>query len=139
MSRPRLKGRCIARNGREIAIMKPVQNLLLLTQTNVSLAIFAVLATTVPQRSLCADFGGLGVVCLLPAAADEQHVADFDVATLGSGSDVDALIFAALVELLPRDWVVVVGVIVDASFVGVAAVVEQYTTAGDTVFSPVMD
>lgn len=136
MCRPRLKRRRIPRHTRKIAIMQPIQHLLLLTHPRPPLSVHAL---SMPQASTCAVSIAFAVVRFFPATADEQHVADLDVAALGSGADVDALVFAALEELLPGDGVVVEGVVVDAFFVGVAAVVEEDAAACDAVLGPVVD
>jgi hypothetical protein len=49
------------------------------------------------------------------------------------------LVLPTLIELLPGDGVVVVGVVVDALLVRIAAIVEQDTSAGDAMFGPVVD
>lgn len=119
--------------------MKPVENLLLLTHTSIALAIFAVLPSAMPQRSFRAIGIGLVVVSFFPAASDEQHVPDLDVTTLRSGSNVDTLIFTTLVKLLPRNWIVIIWVIVNALLVCVASVVKQYSASSNTMLSPVVD
>lgn len=81
----------------------------------------------------------LAIVRFFPAAADEEHVADLDVAALGSWANIDALVLAALVQLFPGNGVVVERVVVDALLAGVAAVVEQDATACDAVVGPVVD
>jgi hypothetical protein len=91
------------------------------------------------ERSFCAVSIRLAIVCFFPAAADEEHVADLDVAALSCGANVDALVLTALVQLFPGDRVVVEGVVVDALFARVAAVVEEYPAAGDAVVGPVVD
>ena len=55
------------------------------------------------------------------------------------GTDIDALVFSALGEFFKRNGVVVVGVVLNAFFMGVAAVVEEDAATGDTVVGPVMD
>jgi hypothetical protein len=119
--------------------VQPIQNLFFLTDTCVPLSIFAVFARTVPQCSFRSVLVALVVICFFPPAADEHHVPNLDVATLCRGSNVDPLILATLVELLPGDGVVVVGVIIDAFLVRIATVVEEDAAACNTVFSPVMD
>lgn len=124
MRRPGLKRRRIPRHGRKIAIMQPVQHLLLLAQSRPALPIFSILARPMPQRCLRPILVALAIVRFFPAAAHKKHVAGLDVAALGNRPNVDALVFTALVQLLPRDGVVVVGIVVDAFFVGVASVVK---------------
>jgi hypothetical protein len=123
MRRPRLKRRCIARNRREVTIMQPVKDLLLLTHTRISLAIIAILASSVPQSGRRSSLICLVIVRFLPATANEEHVTNLDVAALSRRSDVNTLVFAALIQLFPRDGVVVIRVVVDALLVSVAAVV----------------
>lgn len=91
------------------------------------------------KSSFCAISVGFVVICFFPAASNEQHVADLDVTALSRGANIDALVFAALVQLLPGDGVVVIGVVVDAFLVGVAAVVEENAASSDAVLGPVMD
>ena len=119
--------------------MKPVENLLLLTHASIALTIFAVLTSAMSQRSFRAIGIGFVIVRFFPAAADEQHVSDLDVAALRSGSDVNTLVFATFVKCLPRNWIVIVWIIINALFVCVASVIEQYSTPSDTVLSPVVD
>lgn len=139
MRRPRLKSRCVTPNSGKITIMQPVKNLLLLAQTRISLSILSVLSTAVPKCGFAPFLRALLVIRLFPTAANEQHIADSDVATLRSGPDVDALVLAALVELLPGDGVVVVGIVVNALLVGVATVVEEDASARDAMLGPVVD
>lgn len=96
-------------------------------------------AVIVGHHSFSSFFIRLAVICFFPAAPDEQHVAGFDVAALSCGPDIDALVFTAVVEVFEGDGVVVVGVVSDSFFVGVASVVEEDAAAGDAMFSPVVD
>lgn len=139
MRRPRLKRRRIPRHTRKITIMQPIQHFRLLLHPRILEPILAIQARPMAQRGSRALGIRLAVVRLLPARADEEHVADFDVAALSGGADVDSLVFAAGVELVKGDGVVVEGVVGDAFFVGVAAVVEEDAAAGDAVLGPVVD
>lgn len=136
---PRLKCWRIARDTRKVAIMQPIQDLLLLTDTRVSLSILAILPSSVSQRSFRAVSVSLVVIRLFPAASDEQHISNLDVAALSCWSDVDTLVFATLVELFPGDRVVVIRVIVDAFLVRVAAIVEEYAASRNAVLCPMMN
>lgn len=91
------------------------------------------------QRRLGPILIALAVICFFPAAAHKQHVAGFDVAALSNRPDVDALVFAAAVKLLPGNRVVVIRIVVDALFVRVASVVEEDAAACDAVFGPVVN
>jgi len=91
------------------------------------------------ERSLRAIGIALAIVRFFPAAADEEHVASLNVAALSCGANVDTLVLAALVQLFPRDGVVVERVVVDALLARVAAVVEKDAPAGDPVVSPVVN
>lgn len=73
------------------------------------------------------------------AAADEQDISDPDIPALCLRADVDALIFAALVQFFETDGIVVVGIVLDPLLVGISAVIEQNTSSGDAVFGPVVD
>lgn len=139
MRRPRLKGRRITRNSRKVAIMQPIQNLLFLAQSRKCVSICPCLPGIMGHRSFDSLFIGLSVICFFPAASNEKHVSGFDVAALSCGPDVDALVLSALVEMFEGDGVVVVGVIDDSFFVGVASVVEEDAAAGDAVVSPVVN
>lgn len=91
------------------------------------------------KRYFAADFGGAGIIRFFPAAANEEHVADLDVAALRCGADINALVFTALVELLPGNGVVVVWVVIDALLVRVASIVEKDAAAGYAMLGPVVD
>jgi hypothetical protein len=119
--------------------MQPVQNLLLLTYTRVPQPALPIFPTSMSERSFRAVSIRLAIVRFFPAAADEEHVTDLDVAALSCGTNVDALVLAALVQLFPGDGVVVEGIVVDALLAGVAAVVEQDAAACDAVVGPVVD
>jgi hypothetical protein len=58
---------------------------------------------------------------------------------LRSRSNIDALVFTALVQFFPGNGVVVVWVVVDAFLVRVTAVVEQDAAAGDAMLGPVVN
>jgi len=79
------------------------------------------------------------VICLDEAAADEQDISDPDIPALCLRADVDALIFAALVQFFETDGIVVVGIVLDSLLVGISAVIEQNTSSGNAVFGPVVD
>jgi len=79
------------------------------------------------------------VVVLGPAIADEEDVADLDVAALGCGADVDALVFSHGDEIVVADGVGRRGVVLDAHAVGVAPIVEEDSSAGKAVVRPVVN
>lgn len=139
MCRPRLKGWCVTRHTRKVAIMQPIQNLLFLTYTRIPESIFAILAASMPSRSLKPRIVALAIIRLLPPTANEQHITYFDVTTLCGRSNVDTLIFAALVQFFPGDGIVIERIIIDALFLRIASVVEQNATTSNTVFCPVVD
>lgn len=139
MRRPRLKRWRIATNSREIRIMQPIQNLLLLAHACIPQSILTILPRPMPQRDFRILLWARTIIRLLPAATDKQHIAGLDVTALRSGSDVYALVDATLVQVLPGNRIVVVRVVVDAFFVRVAPVVEQDAAAGDAVLGPVVD
>lgn len=84
-------------------------------------------------------FGGDLVVALDEARADHEDIADFDVAALGLGADVEALLARAGLQVREGDRVRGVGVVGDVVGVGVVAVVEEDGAAGDAVGGPVVD
>jgi hypothetical protein len=118
--------------------VQPIENLLLLAQTRITLTIFSVLSGSVAKRSFRTVSIAFVVVCLFPAAADEKQVSYLDVTTLSSWPNVHTLVFAALVQLFPGNWIVIVWVIIDAFFVRVPTVVEENSTSCDAVLGPVM-
>jgi hypothetical protein len=118
--------------------VQPIENLLLLAQTRISLSIFSILSGSVAKRSFRAIGIAFAVVRLFPPAADEKQVSNPDITTLSGRSNVHALVFAALVQLFPGNWVVVVRVVVDAFFMRIATVVEKNSTSCDAVLCPVM-
>lgn len=91
------------------------------------------------QRSFRPICVTLAIICLLPAAPDEQHVTDLDIATLSCGSNIHPLVLATSIELFPRDRVVVKWVVVNAFLMSIAPVVKQNATAGDSMVCPVMN
>jgi hypothetical protein len=137
--RPSLKSRRVSSNTGKVAVVQPIENVLLLAHTCIPLSVFTVFSGAVSERSLRTVIVALIVVRLFPATPDEQHITDFDVAALSSGSNVNTLVLAALVELLETDGIVVIGVVVDTLLVRVATVVKENTTACNTMLSPVMD
>jgi hypothetical protein len=136
---PGLKCRRISRDRREIRIMQPIENLVLLTQACIPLPVLTVLATPMPQRRLRALLAALAVKCLFPATTNEQHVTNADIAALRCGPDVDSLVESAAVQVLPGDGVVVERVVINTLLVRVAAVVKQHAAAGDPVLGPVVN
>ena len=138
MARPRLKTRRIPRHRGEVAIMQPVDNPLFLRHPRPPLSIIDPKLMR-PQRHPRPLVRRLAVIRLHKPTADEQDIADLDIAALCLRMDIDALVFAAVVQLFERDGVVVVGVVLDAFSVRVGAVVEEDAAAGDAVLGPVVD
>ena len=94
--RPRLKRRHITRHSSKVAIVQPIDDPIFLAQTSITLSVTAT-GLVRPQRQLCPLFWRLDPVLLGPARTHKEHVTDVDVATLALRTDVDALVFAALV------------------------------------------
>jgi hypothetical protein len=84
-------------------------------------------------------FRGELVVAFDEAGADEEDVADFDVATVGFRGEVEVLGGGACAEGGEGYRVLGVGVVGDVVCYGVVAVVEENCAAGDTVGCPVVD
>ncbi len=110
MTRPSLKTRRISRHSGKIAIVQPINHLLLLHDAHVPLAVVGS-DDMFPQGARRALVRRLGIIRFDVAAADHEDVADGDVAALCARPDVDALVFAAGVELVVRDRVKGVGVV----------------------------
>jgi hypothetical protein len=90
-SRPPLKSRRIPPHRRKITVVKPIQDRLFLLQAGVALSIRGGINRVFTQGELVALLArGLVVLCH-EAGADEEDVADLDVASLGGGADVNAL------------------------------------------------
>lgn len=73
------------------------------------------------------------------AAADEQDISDPDVSALCLRPDVDALVFATLVQLFETDGIVVERVVLDSLLVRIPAVIKQDAPTGNAVFGPMVD
>ena len=138
MRGPSLKSRRVSRHGREIAVVQPVENLLLLPDARPPLTVVRSDRMR-PQRHPFRFFWRLAVIRLDEAAPDEQDISNPDVPTLGLWPDVDPLILTALVQFFETDGVVVVWIVLDALLVGIAAIVEQDASTGNAVFGPVVD
>jgi len=138
---PALKGRRVARYRREVAVVQPVEHGLLLLDARPLDAprLGAVLQVHRAQRGRGPLLGGQLVIPLDPARADQQDVADLDVAALRLRADVDPLRLAAFPQLLEGDGVAEVRVVGDAVGFGVSPVVEEDAAAGDAVVGPVVD
>ncbi len=91
------------------------------------------------QRSFRTLLGRFTVICLDEPAPDEENISDSDIPALRLRTDVNALVFSALVQFFEADGVVVVRVVLDSLLVGVSAVVEEHASTGDAVFGPVVD
>ncbi len=139
MSRPRLKRRRITRHSSKIAIMQPIQHLFFLRYPRKPQTRLISLPRSMSQCQFSILLVTLTIIYFLPATSNEKHIADFDVATLRCRPDVDALVFTAVVQLVPGDFVVVVWIVADSLFVCVAPVVEEYAATGDPVFGQVVD
>lgn len=90
-SRPAFKAGRIASNRGKVAIVKPVLHGLLLLDARPRL--FAAVGTVAAQRESIAFLRASVIVVLHPAGADEEDVADFDVAALRGGPNINALPF----------------------------------------------
>lgn len=88
--RPSLKSRRIAPYSRKIAVVQPVNDCFFLLHARPLLFTAVIMA----EADLGVLFGAALVVVLDEAGADEQDVADLDVAASRGGPDVDALRFA---------------------------------------------
>ena len=97
------------------------------------------MAVDAAQCEFGALLGRAGVVVFGPAGADEEDVADLDVAALGGGEDVDTLGFPTCFELVEGNGVRSGGVVGDGLAGGVGAVVEEDAAAGEAVAGPVVD
>lgn len=137
MTRPSLKTRRIARHGREVTIVQPVDHGLLLLDTHIPLPVVGA-NDMFPQRHGRTFVGRFRVIRLDVSGANQQDVADLDVASLRLRPDVDALGFAACGQLGERDGVVGVWVVVFAAGERVATVVEEDAAADDAVCGPVV-
>lgn len=138
MGGPSFKSRRVSRHGGEIAVVQPVENLLLLANAGPPLTVIRP-DRMWPQRHLRPLLGRLTVIGLDEAAADEQDISDPDVSALCLRPDVDALVLAALVQFFETDGIVVVRVVLDPLLVGISAVIEQDAPTGNAVFGPVVD
>lgn len=120
---PSFKSRRVSRHGGEIAVVQPVENLLLLPDARPPLTVIRTNRMR-PQRHLRPLLGRLAVIGLHEAAPDEQDIANPDIPTLRLRPDINTLIFAALVQFFETDGVVVVRIVLDSLLVGISAVVE---------------
>ena len=136
--RPPLECRLIASHSTEVAVMQPILHFFGLLHAN-PLRFAGVRLVDATEREGRALFGRAVVVVFRPARADEEDVADLDVAALGGWEDIDALILTAFLEFVERDGVRGGGVVADGLRGGVAAVVEEDGAAGESVGGPVMD
>jgi hypothetical protein len=88
--RPPLKSRRIAPYSRKVAVVQPVNDRFFLLHTRPLLFAAVIMA----EADLGVLFGAALVVVLDEAGADEEDVADLDVAASRRGPDVNALRFA---------------------------------------------
>jgi len=109
LARPRLESRAIPRHGREIAIVQPIDDFVLLTQARPALRVVRAVHVG-PETEGGALVVRLRVVGFDEAGADEEQVADLDGAAGRGRADVDALGGAAGEELGVGYCVAVVGV-----------------------------
>jgi hypothetical protein len=94
LGRPALEAGRVARHGGEVAVVQPVEHGLFLGHAGVALLLLQAVAM-LAQGERGAVLGRLGVEAFGPAGADEEEVADLDVAALGCRADVYALGLAA--------------------------------------------
>jgi len=98
LTRPRLKSRAIPCHSREIAIVQPINDFVLLAHARPALRIVWAVYVR-PETESGALAVRLGVVGFHEARANEEHVADLDGAAGGGRADVEALGGAAGEEL----------------------------------------
>jgi hypothetical protein len=96
-------------------------------------------AAIMAEADLGVLFGAALVVVLDETGADEQDVADLDVAASRGGPDVDALRSATGRKVVVGDGVRCGRVVDDALCGSVGAVVEQDTAAAKPVARPMVD
>lgn len=153
--RPSLECGSVSSSGGEVAVVQPIDHPLFLAQSGPSLPVVEAELVRAHGKGI-ALVRRLRVVRLDPAAADEEHVADLDISALGGGTDVNALVQAALVELLllvsmkvvktgagethfVADWVVVVRIILYALLLCITSVIEQDATTSNAMLGPMVD
>lgn len=135
--RPALEAGRVPSHGGEVAVVEPVLHGLLLLDPRPRL--LAAVGAVAAQGEGVAFLGRPVVVVLHPAGADEEDVADLDVAALRGRTDVDALPLPARRQLVVRYRMARRRVVLDPVGVGVRAVVEQDAAAGEAVRAPVVD
>ena len=141
LARPSFKSRSIAPNSCKIAIMQPIQYLVLLRQTSPSL--LALYTRNVASKSKPTPLiRSSGMVRLDESRPDEQYITNLDVTSLRYRTDVQSLIFAAMVELFEADGVVIIWIVAYTFTVGVASIIEQYPStcySAGVLIRPVVD
>lgn len=132
-NRPDLKSRRIPSHPRKIAIVQPVPHSLLARDARKRQILVG------PRGGGVARLRAELVVLLDEAGADEEDVANADVAALGFGAQIEALGGGAGLQLGEGDCVRGVGVVGLVVGECVVAVVEEDCSTGDAVACPVVD
>jgi hypothetical protein len=136
---PPLERGGIATHRGEVAVVEPVEDGLFLLQAGPALAVGGGIDGVFAQGKGVALLAGFLVVLVDEAGADEDDVADLDVAALGGGPDVDALSFAAGLEVSVGGAVGGVEAIGDVLRLRVVPVVEEEGAPREAVRGPVVD
>ncbi len=79
------------------------------------------------------------MVCFDESTPDHQDVSNSDISTLSLRTDINALIFATLIQLFIADWIVIVRIVLNSLLVGVPTVIKEHASTGDSMFGPVMN
>lgn len=136
---PPLERGGIATHRSEVAVVEPVKDGLFLLQAGPALAVGGGIDGVFAQGEGVALLAGFLVVLVDEAGADEDDVADLDVAALGGGPDVDALGFAAGLEVGVGDAVGSVAAVSDVLRLRIGPVVEEEGPTREAVRGPVVD
>ena len=121
LRRPTLKTRLIPSDRRKPTVMQPVNHRFFLLHTGPGLRVCGIVHGT---HGYFGPFFGSGfVVGVYEAGADEENIADLDVATLRLGADIDALGFSTFGEFVVGDAVGFEVRVGDAIGLGVGVVV----------------
>ena len=136
--RPRLERRTVSGNGSKVAIVQPIQHLILLFDPGIPLPIINPYLM-MPSCQLIPFLRQHAIVRFDEPASDEQYITNLYVPTLRLRSDIDFLIPSASLELRVRDAIRFVRVQRDALLIRVGAVIEEDAATCDAVVRPVVD
>lgn len=139
MSRPCLKRRCISTNCREIAIMQPIQNLLLLTESSIPQTVFSIHTTSMSKSQLRSRFRIFGIMSFFPASPHKQNISNLDISALRSGPNINTLIFPTLIKLLPRNRIIVIRIIINPLLMRIPAIIKKNPSSRNPMLRPVMN